>query len=109
MSIKAVTKHIDAIERKLGKSVKISEKGDSMKLSDVVKLGRKTNSMVSEMNKSVKEYDVRRLPTALQGLRSWRAPRGPSKLLTRKLVGSQPNPCGGQRHPQKDGEGRELD
>lgn len=58
MSIKKVEGHIDAIERKLTKSIKIAEKGPNMKLGDVAKLGRKTNSIVSEINKSIKEYDV---------------------------------------------------
>lgn len=58
MSIQKVNGHIDAIDRKLGKSLKIAEKGNNMKLGDVVKLGRKTNSICSEINKSVKEYDV---------------------------------------------------
>lgn len=59
MSIQKVNTHIDAIDRKLGKSLKIAEKGNDLKLGDVVKLGRKTNSICSEINKSVKEYDVR--------------------------------------------------
>lgn len=59
MSIQKVSGHIDAIERKLGKSIKLAEKGNDMKLGDVVKLGRKTTSVCSEINKSVKEYDVR--------------------------------------------------
>lgn len=59
MSVKNVEAHIDAIERKLTKSIKIAEKGDSTKLGDVIKLGRKTNSIVSELKKGVAEYDVR--------------------------------------------------
>lgn len=59
MSVKNVEAHIDAIERKLAKSIKIAEKGESVKLGDVVKLGRKTNSIVSELKKSLAEYDVR--------------------------------------------------
>lgn len=58
MTVKKVEGHIDAIERKLVKSIKIAEKGPNMKLADVAKLGRKTNSIVSEINKSIKEYDV---------------------------------------------------
>lgn len=58
MSIKNVENHIDAIERKLTKSIKIAEKGPNMKLGDVAKMGRKTNSIVTEINKSIKEYDV---------------------------------------------------
>ncbi|KAJ4414150.1 hypothetical protein N0V82_008117 [Gnomoniopsis sp. IMI 355080] len=57
MSIQKVNGHIDAIDRKLGKSLKIAQKGNDLKLGDVVKLGRKTNSICSEINKSVKEYD----------------------------------------------------
>lgn len=59
MSISKVESHIDAIERKLGKAIKIAEKGNGMKLGDVIKLGQKTNSIVSELKKSVSEYDVR--------------------------------------------------
>lgn len=58
MSVAKIEAHIDAIERKLTKSIKIAEKGASMKLGDVAKLGQKTNSIVSEINKSIKEYDV---------------------------------------------------
>lgn len=58
MTIAKVQGHIDAIERKLTKSIKIAEKGSSTKLGDVVKLGRKTNSIVSELKKGVAEYDV---------------------------------------------------
>lgn len=59
MTVQKVEHHIDAIERKLGKSIKIAEKGNDMKLGDVIKLGRKTNSIVSELKKGVAEYDVR--------------------------------------------------
>lgn len=58
MSVAKVQSHIDAIERKLTKSIKIAEKGSSTKLGDVIKLGRKTNSIVSELKKGVAEYDV---------------------------------------------------
>lgn len=58
MSVKHVQGHISAIERKLGKTVKIAEKGADMKLSDVIKLGRKTNSIVSELKKSTNDYEV---------------------------------------------------
>lgn len=59
MSVKKVQGHIDAIQRKLEKSIKIADKGPNMKLGDVIKLGRKTNSIVSEIKKSISEYDVR--------------------------------------------------
>lgn len=58
MSVKKVQGHIDAIQRKLEKSIKIADKGPNMKLGDVIKLGRKTNSIVSEIKKSISEYDV---------------------------------------------------
>lgn len=58
MSIAAVSNHIDAIERKLTKSIKIADKGTSLKLGDMIKLGRKTNSVVNEIKKSISEYDV---------------------------------------------------
>lgn len=58
MSVKKVQGHIDAIQRKLEKSIKIADKGPNMKLGDVIKLGRKTNSIVSEIKKSINEYDV---------------------------------------------------
>ncbi|KAG6360007.1 hypothetical protein INS49_011063 [Diaporthe citri] len=57
MSVKKVQGHIDAIQRKLEKSIKIADKGPNMKLGDVIKLGRKTNSIVSEIKKSISEYD----------------------------------------------------
>jgi hypothetical protein len=58
MSVKKVQGHIDAIQRKLEKSIKIADKGQGMKLGDVIKLGRKTNSIVSEIKKSINEYEV---------------------------------------------------
>lgn len=63
MSVKKVQGHIDAIQRKLEKSIKIADKGPNMKLGDVIKLGRKTNSIVSEIKKSISEYDVGHLHT----------------------------------------------
>lgn len=65
MTVQKVESHIDAIERKLTKSLKIAEKGNSMKLGDVIKLGTKTNSIVSELKKGVSEYDVSGPDTAL--------------------------------------------
>lgn len=62
MSIQKVNGHIDAMERKIGKCIKIAEKGSSMKLGDVVKMGRKANSIVSELKKSTSEYDVCSIP-----------------------------------------------
>ncbi|POS76777.1 hypothetical protein DHEL01_v204825 [Diaporthe helianthi] len=57
MSVNKVQDHIDAIQRKLEKSIKIAAKGPDMKLGDILKLGRKTNSIVSEIKKSISEYD----------------------------------------------------
>lgn len=53
-----VQKNLDAIERKLGKCNKIVEKGEKMNLGDAIKLGRKSNSIVSTIKKGIKEYEV---------------------------------------------------
>lgn len=66
MSVKNVQGHIDAIERKLGKSIKIAEKGQNLKLQDVVKMGTKTRSIVSEIKKAVSAYEVSQLPSNVQ-------------------------------------------
>ena len=59
MSMDKVQKNINDLERKLGKSNKIVAKGDKIGLKDAIKLGRKSNAMVSSINKGIKEYDVR--------------------------------------------------
>lgn len=100
MSIQKVNGHIDAIDRKLGKSLKIAEKGNNMKLGDVVKLGRKTNSICSEINKSVKEYDVCLRPAVAQLL---------THLTGRNVtIGSHPFCRRSCVYSEKDGEGRRL-
>lgn len=53
-----VNKNLTDIERKLGKTIKIVEKGPGMKLGDAVKLGTKSNSISSTIKKGIKEYDV---------------------------------------------------
>lgn len=59
MSIAKIEKYIDDLERKLNKSIKILAKGDKLNYGDGVKLGRKSNSMISTVKKAIKEYDVR--------------------------------------------------
>jgi hypothetical protein len=58
MSIAKVQKLIDDLERKAGKTIKIVNKGDKLTLGDALKLGRKSNSIVSTVKKGIKEYDV---------------------------------------------------
>jgi hypothetical protein len=58
MSLDKVIKHLDAVERKLGKANKIAAKGEQMKVNDAVKLGTKINSIVSTIKKGIKDYDV---------------------------------------------------
>jgi hypothetical protein len=60
-SIDKVFKHLDAVERKIGKANKIAAKGTDLKLNDAIKLGRKSNSIISTVKKGIKDYDVRRL------------------------------------------------
>jgi hypothetical protein len=54
-----VQKSMNDLERKITKSNKIVSKGEKMSLGDAIKLGRKSNSIVSTIKKSIKEYDVR--------------------------------------------------
>lgn len=58
-----VQANLDALERKLTKANKIAAKGEKMKVGDAIKLGRKSQSMASVINKGMREYDVRLLPT----------------------------------------------
>lgn len=58
MALDKVIKHLEAVERKLGKANKIAAKGDDMKLNDAMKLGRKINSIISTIKKSIKDYDA---------------------------------------------------
>lgn len=58
MTIDKVQKNMSDLERKLIKSNKLVAKGEKMGVGDAIKLGRKSNSMVSTINKNIKEYDV---------------------------------------------------
>ncbi|KAK8111970.1 uncharacterized protein PG998_008427 [Apiospora kogelbergensis] len=49
--------NLDALERKLTKANKIAAKGEKMKVGDAIKLGRKSQSMASTINKGMREYD----------------------------------------------------
>lgn len=53
-----VFKHLDAVERKITKANAIAAKGDNLQLKDAIKLGRKSNSIVSTCKKGIKDYDV---------------------------------------------------
>ena len=53
-----VQKDLSDIERKLGKCNKIAEKGEKLSLGDALKLGRKSNSIISTIKKGIKDYDV---------------------------------------------------
>ncbi len=53
-----IQKNLSDIERKLGKSNKIVSKGDSIKLGDAIKLGAKSNSIVSTIKKGIKDFSV---------------------------------------------------
>ncbi|KIW04377.1 uncharacterized protein PV09_04661 [Verruconis gallopava] len=57
MSIAKVEKLIDDLERKATKATKIVAKGDKLTYGDAIKLGRKSNSMISTVKKGIKEYD----------------------------------------------------
>jgi hypothetical protein len=56
--LKKIFKNLDDLERKVTKSNKIVQKGEKMSLGDAIKLGRKSNSITSTINKGIKEYDV---------------------------------------------------
>jgi hypothetical protein len=57
MSLQKIEKNLGDIERKLGKSNKIASK-DDIKLGDAIKLGTKSNSIVSTIKKEIKEYQA---------------------------------------------------
>lgn len=57
--LKKIFKNLDDLERKVTKSNKIVQKGEKISLGDAIKLGRKSNSITSTINKGIKEYDVR--------------------------------------------------
>ena len=62
MAYQAIEKNLSAVERKLGKANKIASKGDSISYKDAIKLGTKSNSIVSTIKKGIKDYSVRCLP-----------------------------------------------
>ncbi|KAE9965585.1 hypothetical protein BLS_007519 [Venturia inaequalis] len=55
--VKKIMKNLDDLERKVTKSNKIAQKGEKMGYGDAIKLGRKSNSITSTINKGVKDYD----------------------------------------------------
>lgn len=67
MSIVKVEKLIDDLERKANKAIKIVQKGDKLSYGDAIKLGRKSNSMISTVKKGIKEYDVSYWPPPSPG------------------------------------------
>ncbi|KAK1983785.1 hypothetical protein LZ30DRAFT_652958 [Colletotrichum cereale] len=56
MSYADVSKSLSDIERKSNKSIKIIQKGNNINYKDAIKLGTKSNSIVSTINKGIKEY-----------------------------------------------------
>ncbi len=59
MSFSGIETRLSDIERKLTKSNKIAGKGAALNYKDAIKLGAKSNSMVSTIKKGIKEYSVR--------------------------------------------------
>lgn len=60
MSLLKIQKNIDDLERKVTKSNKIVAKGDKITVRDAIKLGLKSNSIVSTIKKNIKDYEVSR-------------------------------------------------
>lgn len=58
MSFADLSKSLSDIERKVNKSIKILGKGNDMNYKDAIKLGTKSNSIVSTINKGIKDYSV---------------------------------------------------
>lgn len=58
MSFADISKSLSDIERKVTKSIKILQKGNDLNYKDAIKLGTKSNSIVSTINKGIKEYGV---------------------------------------------------
>ncbi|OHW90123.1 hypothetical protein CSPAE12_11294 [Colletotrichum incanum] len=56
MSFAEISKSLSDIERKASKSIKILQKGNDLNYKDAIKLGTKSNSIVSTINKGIKEY-----------------------------------------------------
>lgn len=80
MSIAKIEKLIDGLERKLGKSIKLLAKGDKLSYGDGIKLGRKSNSMISLVSIS----DHLASPHANQN------PRSTVKKAIKEYDGTQP-------------------
>lgn len=72
--MKKVFKNLDDLERRVTKSNKIAQKGEKIGYGDAIKLGRKSNSITSTINKGIKDYDV-----SDPALRSWCEPRTNSR------------------------------
>jgi len=58
MSYSSIDKQLGAVDRKITKSNKIAAKGNALNYKDALKLGTKSNSIVSTINKGIKEYGV---------------------------------------------------
>ncbi|KAI3529532.1 hypothetical protein CPAR01_02228 [Colletotrichum paranaense] len=58
MSFADLSKSLSDIERKVNKSIKILGKGNDMNYKDAIKLGTKSNSIVSTINKGIKDYST---------------------------------------------------
>ncbi|GKT56503.1 hypothetical protein ColTof4_08951 [Colletotrichum tofieldiae] len=56
MSFADISKSLSDIERKVTKSIKILQKGNDINYKDAIKLGTKSNSIVSTIHKGIKEY-----------------------------------------------------
>ncbi|GKT44566.1 uncharacterized protein ColSpa_04747 [Colletotrichum spaethianum] len=56
MSFADISKSLSDIERKVTKSIKILQKGSDLNYKDAIKLGTKSNSIVSTINKGIKDY-----------------------------------------------------
>lgn len=62
MSFADLSKTLSDIERKVNKCIKIISKGNDMNYKDAIKLGTKSNSIVSTINKGIKDYGVSAWP-----------------------------------------------
>ncbi|KAK2002556.1 hypothetical protein LX36DRAFT_567957 [Colletotrichum falcatum] len=56
MSFADISKNLSDIERKSTKSIKILQKGNNINYKDAIKMGTKANSIVSTINKGIKDY-----------------------------------------------------
>jgi hypothetical protein len=86
MSYDGILTHLEAIERKLTKSNKIASKGDKINYKDALKLGTKSNSIVSTISKGIQEYSVGgrtpRLPRMAPGFNTHKPSLTPMLLQT---------------------------